>query len=212
MYITCVYKYLTWTPRYFGNKGMYMNVYVYNTEMHGVKDIVAWHYDEMLWSQGCNLIRNTRREMYGDDKWGAIELKYGNGTKAESFLMFSLYWCDKDGPQWILGFALPSLIKLLEYKKLFLHIDATLDGAPPGFHQDIIFSVLDHTSSLHTPIFYCPMTKKSEEAYNLLWGNIYSIVGESRFVKLVICMVHLCNEVWLGTLHICNNECQGPRV
>lgn len=40
---------------------------------------------------------------------------------------------------------------------------------------------MDHASSLHTPIFYCPMTRKSEEAYNLLWGNIVSIVGELHF-------------------------------
>ena len=129
-------------------------------------------------TKGCNLIRNTRRDMYGDDKFRAIELKYGNGSKSDSFLMFPLYWCDEDGPLRILGFALPSLVKLLQYKKLFLHVDATFDSAPRGFYQVVIFSVMDHASSLHTPIFYCPMTKKSKEAYNLLWGNIVSIVGE----------------------------------
>ena len=121
--------------------------------------------------------------MYGDDKFCAIELKYGNGPKADNFLMFSLYWCDKDGPQRILGFALHSLVKLLKYKRLFLHIDATFDGAPRGFHQVVIFSVMDHASSLHIPIFYCPMTRKSEEAYNLLWGQIVSIIGESIFLE-----------------------------
>ena len=95
--------------------------------------------------------------------------------------MFSLYWSDEDGPQQILGFALHSLIKLLKYKKLFLRVNATFDGAPRGFHQVLIFLVMDHVSSLHTPIFYCPMTKKLEEAYNLLWGQIVSIVGESIF-------------------------------
>jgi len=44
--------------------------------------------------------------MYGDDKFWAIELKHGNGPKADNFLMFSLYWCDEDGPQRILEFAL----------------------------------------------------------------------------------------------------------
>jgi hypothetical protein len=119
--------------------------------------------------------------MYGDDKFHAIELKHGNGSKADNFLMFSLYWSDEDGPQQILGFALHSLIKLLKYKKLFLRVNATFDGAPRGFHQVLIFLVMDHVSSLHTPIFYCPMTKKLEEAYNLLWAHIVSIVGESRF-------------------------------
>ena len=133
--------------------------------------------------KGCNLVRNTRRDMYGDDKFRAIELKYGNGSKSETFLMFSHYWCDEDGPQRILGFALPSLVKLLRYKKLFLHIDATFDGAPRGFYRVVIFSVMGHASSLHTPIFYCPMTRKSEEAYNLLWGNIVSIVGELHFLN-----------------------------
>ena len=120
--------------------------------------------------------------MYGDDKFRAIELKYGNGPKADNFLMFLLYSCDEDGPQRILGFALHSLVKLLKYKRLFLHIDATFDGAPRGFYQVVIFSVMDHASSLHIPIFYCPMTRKSEEAYNLLWGQIVSIVGESIFL------------------------------
>ncbi len=63
-----------------------------------IKPTVAY----VLGSQGCNLVRNTRREMYGDDKFRAIELKYGNGPKADNFLMFSLYWCDEDGPQRIL--------------------------------------------------------------------------------------------------------------
>ena len=116
--------------------------------------------------------------MYGDDKFRAIELKYGNGSKLEIFLMFSIFWCDDDGLQRILGFSLHLLIKLLKYKKLFLHVDATFDGAPRGFYQVVIFSVIDHASSLHTPMFYCPMTKKSEEAYNLLWSHIVSIVGE----------------------------------
>ena len=116
--------------------------------------------------------------MYGDDKFCAIELKYGNGSKSENFLMFSIFWSNEDGPQRILGFSLYSLVKLLKYKKLFLHIDATFEGAPRGFYQVVIFSVIDHASSLHTPIFYCPMTKKSEEAYNLLWSHIVSIVGE----------------------------------
>ena len=66
-----------------------------------------------LFAQGCTLIRNARRDMYGDDKFRAIELKYGNASKLKGFLMFSLYWCDEDGPQQILGFALHSLVKLL---------------------------------------------------------------------------------------------------
>ena len=90
--------------------------------------------------------------MYGDDKFWAIELKYGNDSKLESFLMFSLYWCDEDGPQRILGFALSSLVKLLRYKNLFLHIDATFEGAPRGFYQVVIFLVMDHASSMHMPI------------------------------------------------------------
>ena len=121
--------------------------------------------------------------MYGDGKFRSIELKYGNRPKADNFLMFLLYWCDEDGPLRILGFALHSLVKLLKYKRLFLHIDATFDGAPRGFHQVVIFSVMDHASSLHIPIFYCPMTRKSEEAYNLLWGQIVSIIGESIFLE-----------------------------
>ena len=104
--------------------------------------------------KGCNLIRNTRRDMYGDDKFRAIELKYGSGSKSENFLMFSIFWSDEDGPQRILGFSLYSLVKLLKYKKLFLHVDATFDGAPRGFYQVVIFSVIDNASSLHTPIFF----------------------------------------------------------
>ena len=36
-----------------------------------------------------------------------------NASKLKGFLMLSLYWCDEDGPQRILGFALHSLVKLL---------------------------------------------------------------------------------------------------
>ena len=107
-----------------------------------------------------------------------MEQKYGNVSKFEGFLMFSIYWCDDEGPQRIMGFALHSLIKLLKYKKLFLHIDATFQGAPRGFYQVVIFSVMDQATNLHIPVFYCPMTKKSEEAYNLLWMNITTCIGE----------------------------------
>ena len=92
--------------------------------------------------------------------------------------MFSVCWCDEEGPQRILGFALHSLIKLLKYKKLFLHIDATFNGTPRGFYQLLIFSVLDQGTNLHAPIFHCLMTKKSEVAYNLLWMHITMCIGE----------------------------------
>ena len=49
--------------------------------------------------------------MYGDDKFHAIELKYGNTLKLKGFLLFLLYWCDDDGLQRILDFGLHSLIK-----------------------------------------------------------------------------------------------------
>ena len=123
--------------------------------------------------------------MYGDDKFRAIELKYGNASKMKGFLLFSLYWCDDEGPQRILGFGLHSLIELLRYRRLFLHVDATFDGAPRGFYQVLIFSVMDHASGMHTPIFYCPMTKKSEEAYNLLWANIVAAVGKQTIIMYI---------------------------
>ena len=119
-----------------------------------------------------------RRDQYGEDKYLALVQKYGNVKRSNRFLLFSIYWCDEEGPQRILGFALHSLIKLLKYKKLFLHIDATFNGAPRGFYQVLIISVLDQGTNLHVSILYCPMTKKSEEAYNLLWTHITTCIGE----------------------------------
>ena len=119
-----------------------------------------------------------RHDQSGEDKYPALEQKYGNVKRSEGFLMFSVYWCDEEGPQRILGFSLHRLIKLLKYKKLFLYIDATFNGAPRGFYQVLLFSVLDQGTNLHVPIFYCPMTKKSEEAYNLLWIHITNCIGE----------------------------------
>ena len=81
------------------------------------------------------VIIRARRQQFGV----AIEQKYGNVSKLKGFLMFSAYWCDDEGPQTIMGFALHSLIELLGYKKLFLHIDATFNGAPCGFYQVVIF-------------------------------------------------------------------------
>ncbi len=128
--------------------------------------------------QCCGIIRRVRHDQYGEDKYLALEQKYGNAKRSEAFLMFSIYWCDDEGPQRILGFALNSLIKLLKYKSLFLHIDAKFNGAPRGFYQVLIFSVLDQGTNLHVPILYCPMTRKSEEAYNLLWMHITTCLGE----------------------------------
>ena len=117
--------------------------------------------------------------MYGDDKFRAVELKYGNTSKLKGFLMFSLYWCDEDGPQRILGFGLHSLIKLLRYRRLFLHIDATFDGAPRGGVLSGVDFLCYGSRKRHAYAdFYCPMTKKSEEAYNLLWANIVAAVGK----------------------------------
>lgn len=98
--------------------------------------------------------------------------------------MFSFYWCDNEGLQRTLGFALHSLIKLLKYKKLSLHIDATFKGVPRGFYQVVILSVMDYGTNLHIPVFYSPMTKKSEEPYNFLWMNITTCIGE-----------YICNEI-----------------
>ncbi len=124
------------------------------------------------------MINRARRQQFGKDEFLAIEQKHGNVLKSKAFLMFSAYCCDDEGPQRILGFAVHSLIKLLQYKKLFLHIDATFEGAPRGFYQVVIFSVVAQGTGLHTPVFYSPMTKKSEEAYGFLWMNITTCMGK----------------------------------
>ena len=104
--------------------------------------------------QCCGIIRRVRHNQYGEDKYLALEQKYGNVKRSERFLMFSVYGCDEEGPQRILGFALHPLIKLLKYKKLFLHIDATFNSASRGFYQVLIFSVLDQGTNLHVPVLY----------------------------------------------------------
>ena len=131
--------------------------------------------------------------MYGDDKFHAVELKYGNTSKLKGFLMFSLYWCDEDHLQRILGFGLHSLIKLLRYRRLFLHMNATFDGAPRGFYQVLIFSVMDHASGMHTPISYCPMTENQRKHTTccgrilwLLWVRIQILCLYTFFYNLLI--------------------------
>ena len=93
---------------------------MYRTQRHIVYVILIGFHEK-----GCNLIRNTRRDMYGDDKFWAIESKYGNGSKTDRFLMFSYYWCDEDGPQRIFRVCATIPSQAVVMQKLFLHVDAT---------------------------------------------------------------------------------------
>ena len=74
------------------------------------------------------MVKHARRAAYGDDKFMAMEMKYGSKPKKDSFLMFSTMWVDDKGTQRVVGFAEPQLMKLLKYKKINLHIDATFMG------------------------------------------------------------------------------------
>ena len=78
--------------------------------------------------------------------------------------MFSAAWIDDKGPQRALGSALYVLKRLLQYKELLLFIDATFDGAPKGYYQVLILSVIEDATNMCTPIFFCPMTTKSKQA------------------------------------------------
>ena len=125
------------------------------------------------------MVKHARRTAYGDDEFMAMEMKYGSKPKKDSFLMFSAMWVDDKGTQRVVGFAEPQLMKLLKYKKINIHIDATFRGTPKGFYQVLIVSVMDNATNMHTPIFYCPMTTKTEEAYNITLMHIRSCVGKS---------------------------------
>ena len=127
--------------------------------------------------QGISAVNNARNGAYGEDRIMAVELKYGGKQKKDGVLMFSAAWVDEKGPQRVLGFALHALTRLLRYKGLVLFIDATFDGAPKDFYQVLILSVMDHATNMCTPIFFCPMTTKSKQAYNITWMNILSCIG-----------------------------------
>ncbi len=103
--------------------------------------------------------------------------------------MFSLHWCDEDGSQRILGFALPSLVILLFYKIVSPHWCNIWRGSK-SFFSDCIFLVMDHVSSMHTSIFYCPMTKKSVEAYNLLWETSFWFLVSEIYLKFCYIDIH----------------------
>ena len=92
--------------------------------------------------------------------------------------MLSAAWVDDKGPQRVLGFALHALT----CKGLVLFTDATFDGAPKGFYQVLILSVMDDATNMCTPIFFCHMTTKSEQAYSITWINILSCVGELKLI------------------------------
>ncbi len=48
----------------------------------------------------------------------------------------------------------------------------------------VIFSIMDHASSCLTNLLLS-VTKKTEEAYNLLWGNIVAIVDECCYFYII---------------------------
>ena len=96
--------------------------------------------------------------------------------------MFSAAWVDNKGPQRVLRFALHAFTRPLRYKGLVLFIDATFEGTLKGFYQVLILSVMDNATNMCTPIFFCPMTTKSKQAYSITWMNILSCVGELKFI------------------------------
>ena len=107
----------------------------------------------------------------------AVELKYGGKQKKDSFLMFSAAWVDEKGPQRVLGFALHALTRLLRYKGLVLFIDATFDGAPKGFYQVLILSVMDDATNI-APRYFLSYDYKKRTGLQFTWMNILSCIGE----------------------------------
>ena len=124
------------------------------------------------------LVRNVKHERGGGDKIAELEARYGTNTKQDAFLQFNTQWADDKGPQRLLGFAKASLLSVLRYSELQLHVDATFKPCPKGFSQCLIVSVIDEGTKLHIPVFFVLMTTKTEQAYDLAFTFIKAIVGE----------------------------------
>lgn len=94
--------------------------------------------------------------------------------------MFSVHWCDEEGPQRILGVALHSHIKLLKYMKLFLHIDATFQETPWGSYHVVmfIFSIEPGAWSTYSGVLL-PNDKE-------IGGSIQHLVEEHNYLCLLV--------------------------
>ena len=66
----------------------------------------------------------------------------------------------------------PQLISLLKYPGVKIFIDCTFSVCPPKFYQYLILMVYDSPTKLYVPAFYVLMTKKSEEAYYLVFMKL----------------------------------------
>lgn len=113
-----------------------------------------------------------------------MEERYGNGPHKDSFLQFNATYYDEKGKQRVMGFAMTETLKLLNYKDLEMHVDATFI-APPGFYQVLIISVFDHGTKMFVPVLWILMTRKSERAYDIAFMNVVALVGELKNNKCI---------------------------
>jgi len=114
-----------------------------------------------------------------------MEELHMHGMKKDATMMFNVSYAGEKKEQRCIGFASPSLLKLLSNDGLWGNLDATF-CAPIGFYQVLIFGIMDKATGMFIPIFYVLMTSKDEEMYDCVLSNIVRCVGGT--VDLKACM------------------------
>lgn len=124
-------------------------------------------------------VRNERFAAFGGiEKFSKLQMQFGAFAKKDSILLSQSSWCDDKRNQRVLVWGKHELFHLMKHKKLDAHVDATFKCTPKEFYQTLIFSVRDHGTKMHVPIFFVLMTCKTEEAYDTAFFLIEQALGE----------------------------------
>jgi len=141
-------------------------------------------------------VQNTRRNHYGGDLHGCIEVPPLSKVKAtvQGFFQFNYTWHDdvkaqKDsrGIDRVVGWSHPELRNLLRFENLTWFIDGTFRCAPPGFAQCITVMVYDVSTELYVPVLFSLTTCRTQDAYKKLLQCIEFSIGRKPMPKEVIC-------------------------
>jgi hypothetical protein len=136
------------------------------------------------------IVQRARQDLTGGD--ALREVVHGpssvmSETDGRPSTQFSCAYAHKGKMSSLLGFAHPSLVKLLKYKGITLFVDGAFKVTPAPFAQCVIIMLYDQATELYMPIFYVLTTARDEWAYWHLFHWINVCTGVTMQPSVVTC-------------------------
>lgn len=124
--------------------------------------------------QVTSRVFRTRRLHFGGDIHGQIEVPPLALVDGTTMNFFNFHYSYREGEELhrIIGWAHPTLLQLLKYRRTTLFVDGTFRCVPRPFHQCVVIMCHDRASGCYVPVFYALATGRSQTIY---W-NIFHFV------------------------------------